>query len=152
MQTCASAELHVSPFIERSLDGNFIVGLRTEDGCDPTVSLVVDATMLAGAVLRETPLTIFMDSEGRMRPEPQEDDDIVEAMQADKLIEDTTIDALADQTLRLDRNEPNEGEDGVLPAYQILRASLVRALARVDEEISGRLAKGSSIHSGPIRR
>lgn len=145
MPDTQGTSVKLKPFIKSdSISEEFVVGLRGKSAVGPRVSIRLPYPLVARAVMKDQPLSVNLDSDGTLRAEMLHlDDEIFEEIFKSDLLERTTIDQLVKHTLELDRNEPNEGEDGVLAMYARLRESLLRAIVLVDEEVARRSAAPS---------
>ncbi len=145
MPATQGTSVELKPYIRSdSMTEEFVVGLRGKDAVGPRVSIRVPYPLVARAVMKDQPLSVHLDSDGELRAEMLHmDDEVFEEIYKSDRLERTTIDQLVRHTLEMDRNEPNEGEDGVLPMYAQLRESLMRALTLVDEEVARRSAAPS---------
>ncbi|MDR3526616.1 MAG: hypothetical protein P4L57_05005 [Rhizomicrobium sp.] len=141
--------LVLTPFLEPEDptfpdNDRFVAGFKDEDGnrCGTLVPLSRDT--LEALILTSTAFEPVMDADGTVQACPDalvvSDEMYGEMLQGD-LLPKVAVDELVANTLELNRNEPDDGEDGVLPVFANMRNRLVHALELVDAEISRRSRK-----------
>lgn len=119
----------------------FVAGFKDSDGARWGV-VPLECSIVERAVLLNMTFKPHLDSNGMVQPWPKDsDDDVFGEMMKLGLLEKTGLDDLIAETLESDLNEPDHGEDGVLPEYVVLRDRLQRALSLVEREIAKRAAR-----------
>jgi hypothetical protein len=116
----------------------FVAGFKDADG-ERWGVVPLERRVLKRAVLLSTTFKPHVASDGTVQPWPDDsDDDVFGEMLKLGLLEKIGLDDLIAENLKLDCNEPDHGEDGVLPEYAVLRDRLKRAMFLVEAEIARR--------------
>ncbi len=148
-ETRMNGALTLTPFLEPEypdLPDNdlFIAGFKDKDGNRCGTLVPLPREVLENLILTSTSFDPGIDSDGMVRAWPDGlavDDDTFGEMRARGLLPKIPIDELVAETIELDRNEPDEGDDGVLSEYRKMRDRLKRGLELVEAEIARRTAR-----------
>lgn len=141
-----SGALDFVPFFEPEASDNlypdrFVAGFKGSDGTRWGV-VPLECSIVERAVLLSITFKPHLDSNGMVQPWPKDnDDEMFGEMMKLGLLEKAGLDDLIAETLEADQNEPDQGADGVLPEYVVLRDRLQRALSLVEREIAKRAAR-----------
>lgn len=142
--------LVLTPFLEHE-DPNFpdndrfVAGFKDEYGNRHGTLVPLPREALETLILTSTAFEPVVDADGSIHAWPDAlvvGDEIYEQMLRGDLLPKIPMDELVAETLELNRDEPDDGEDGVLPEFATMRDRLAHALELVDAEISKRSARG----------
>jgi hypothetical protein len=136
--------LRLVPFLEPEdpeypESAGFVAGFKDEAGNRWGIVVPLQRETFDRLVLLSNSFLPRVASDGMVQawPEDAEDELFGEMLNAGVLPQ-VELDALIAETLELDANEPDHGEDGVLADYAVLRNRLRRALDLVEAEITKR--------------
>jgi hypothetical protein len=145
----APGVLHLVPFFEAegteySDSERFIAGFKDKDGNRWGTVVPLHRDTVEREVLKASVLEVSIEVDGIVRawPAHKSPEFYAELMEANSLVE-IPLDQLILERVDLNIDEPNEGKDGVLPAYITLRERLKEALGIVEGEILRRKAPGA---------
>jgi len=140
--------LQLTPFLEPeendlSDSDRFVAGFKDVEGHRCGVLVPLDRDVIHSRVLSEIPFEVQMDSEGRVQAGPDilmVSDEIFDEMYKRDLLPKVSVDDLVADVISIDQNEPNDGEDGVMESYMLMRERLLHAVTLIDAEIARRKA------------
>jgi hypothetical protein len=136
----------LEPFIEENdmLCGGeeFVAGFKDREGTPCGITVPVSRTSIERLVLLTETFEPWLDNDGCIQCRPQEADEETygEMLKAETVLPRMALNDLVADMIDGHRNEPNDGGDGVLEPFGLLRSRLQNAFAAVDAEIARRLA------------
>ncbi len=152
--------LTLTPFLEPEdpdlPDGErFVAGFKDADGNRWGSVVPIEKQLIDHFVLTETPFDPQIDMDGMVCAQPDllaVTDQTLDEMHERGLPRREPIEKLVADMIEVNQNEPNEGEDGVLPDFMTLRRRLRRALDLVETEIARRSARGTPAYPSGLPR
>lgn len=136
----------LEPFIDVGddiADGDeFVSGFRDRAGERCGVAVPLPRASLERLILLTETFEPWMDFDGSVQCRPMEaDEELYGAMlTAENVLPRVAVDDLVTDMIDGHRNEPSEGEDGVLEPFRKLRSRLQNALDFIDAEIDRRVS------------
>jgi hypothetical protein len=141
----------LTPFLEPEnpddhVSARYIAGFKNHLGEHWGTVIPLDREHVDRLVLTATRFQPRIEVDGTAQAWPDAevvDDGVFEAMLKGGLLPMVPLDELVAEAIDLNRNEPSQGEDGVLPDFASMRKRLAHALQLVDAEIARRSGRTS---------